>query len=97
MKLNILPKSDQEMCTEREKTIIRTAVLNINALLAALLTGKGMVSNPIEDEPENLGYALFFEEELSQAKKEKLGERIEKQVSTFVLMSEISYEVEIIY
>ena len=58
MKINVIAENDKVEISNREKQIIHVAILNILALLNAIITQKGMVSNPIEDDSENPKYIL---------------------------------------
>ena len=60
MKINVIAENDKVEISSREKQIIHVAILNILALLNAIITQKGMVPNPIEDDSENLGYEVHF-------------------------------------
>ena len=92
LKINIIPKESE--VNSSEKQIIRVAVLNILALLNAIVTQKGMVSNPIENQPENLGYEVHFEVELTDEEKNEFIRRTTNQVETFLLMAEVPYKIE---
>ena len=54
-----------------------------------------MVSNPIEDDSENLGYEVHFETDLSEADKNEFIRRVTNQIGAFLSMSEVPYVVEI--
>lgn len=54
-----------------------------------------MVSNPIDDDTENLGYEVHFETELSAEEKNEFTRRVTSQVGAFLTMSEVPYVVEI--
>ena len=69
--------------------------MNILALLNAIITQKGMVSNPIEDDSENLGYEVHFETDLSEEDKNEFIRRVTNQIGAFLSMSEVPYVVEI--
>ena len=53
-----------------------------------------MVSNPIEDDSENLGYEVHFETVLSEEDKNEFIRRVTNQIGTFLSMSESLYEVK---
>lgn len=95
MKINVIPENETNEISHREKQIIHVAILNILALLNAIITQKGMVSNPI-DEVDNLGYEVHFEQGLSEEEKAEFIRRVTNQVGTFLKMSEVPYEIEII-
>lgn len=95
MKINVIAENDKVEISSREKQIIHVAILNILALLNAIITQKGMVSNPIEDDSENLGYDVHFETDLSEEEKNEFIRRVTKQVGVFLTMSEVTYLVEI--
>ena len=54
-----------------------------------------MVSNPIEDDSENLGYEVHFETDLSEKDKNEFIRRVTNQIGAFLSMSEVPYVVEI--
>ena len=95
MKINVIVENDKVEISSREKQIIHVAILNILALLNAIITQKGMVSNPIEDDSENLGYEVHFEAELSEENKNEFIRRVTNQIGAFLSMSEVPYVVEI--
>lgn len=95
MKINVIAENDKVEISSREKQIIHVAILNILALLNGITTQKGMVSNPIEDDSENLGYEVHFETELSKEDKNKFIRRVTNQIGAFLSMSEVPYLVEI--
>ena len=95
MKINVIAENDKVEISSREKQIIHVAILNILALLNAIITQKGMVSNPIEDDSENLGYEVYFETNLSAEEKNEFIRRVTNQVGAFLKMSEVPYVVEI--
>ena len=95
MKINVIAENDKVEISSREKQIIHVAILNILALLNAIITQKGMVSNPIEDDSENLGYEVHFETELSEEDKNEFIRRVTNQIGAFLSMSEVPYVVEI--
>lgn len=64
-------------------------------MLNAIITQKGMVSNPIEDDSENLGYDVHFETDLFEEEKNEFIKRVTNQVVAFLTMSEVPYLVEI--
>ena len=76
MKINVIVENDKVEISSREKQIIHVAILNILALLNAIITQKGMVSNPIEDDSENLGYEVHFEADLSEENKNEFIRRV---------------------
>ena len=94
MKINVIAENDKVEISSREKQIIHVAILNILALLNAIITQKGMVSNPIEDDSENLGYEVYFETNLSAEEKNEFIRRVTNQVGAFLKMSEVPYVVE---
>lgn len=71
------------------------AILNILTLLNAFITQKGMVSNPIEDDSENLDYDVHFETDISEEEKNEFVRRVTNQVGAFFTMSEVPYLIEI--
>ena len=95
MKINVLPKNENVEATESEKKIIHVTILNMLALLNAIITQKGMVSNPIENHPENLGYEVHFETKLTKEDEAEFIRRATNQVGTFLSMSEVPYMVEV--
>src|SRR5699024_656333 len=95
MKINVIAENDKVEISSREKQIIHVAILNILALLNAIITQKGMVSNPIEDDSENLGYEVHFETDLSEEDKNEFIRRVTNQIGAFLSMSELLYVVEI--
>lgn len=95
MKINVIAENDKVEISSREKQIIHVAILNILALLNAIITQKGMVSNPIEDDSENLGYEVHFETDLSEEDKNEFIRRVTNQIGAFLSMSEVLYVVEI--
>lgn len=94
MKINVVPQAEQLEVSAKEKQIIHIALLNILALLNAIITKKGMVSNSLEDEPKNLGYELHFENNLTQIEEQEFMRRATNQIETFLSMSEIPYDIE---
>ena len=95
MKINVIAENDKVEISSREKQIIHVAILNILALLNAIITQKGMVSNPIEDDSENLGYEVHFETDLSEEDKNEFIRRVTNQIGAFLSRSEVPYVVEI--
>lgn len=95
MRINVTTENEKVEISSREKQIIHVAILNILALLNAIITQKGMVSNPIEDNSENLGYEVHFETNLSEEDKNEFIRRVTNQIGTFLSMSEVPYVVEI--
>lgn len=95
MKINVIVENDKVEISSREKQIIHVAILNILVLLNAIITQKGMVSNPIEDDSENLGYEVHFEADLSEENKNEFIRRVTNQIGAFLSMSEVPYVVEI--
>ena len=95
MKINVIAENDKVEISSREKQIIHVAILNILALLNAIITQKGMVSNPIEDDSENLGYEVHFETALSEKDKNEFIRRVTNQIGAFLSMSEVPYVVKI--
>lgn len=95
MKINVLPENENVEVSDSEKKIIHVAILNMLALLNAIITQNGMVSNPIEDQPENLGYEVHFETKLSKEDESVFIRRVTNQVGTFLTMSEVPYMVEV--
>ena len=95
MKINVIAEIDKVEISSREKQIIHVAILNILALLNAIITQKDMVSNPIEDDSENLGYEVHFETDLSEEDKNEFIRRVTNQIGTFLSMSEVPYVVKI--
>ena len=85
MKINVIAENDKVEISSREKQIIHVAILNILALLNAIITQKGMVSNPIEDDSENLGYEVHFEADLSEENKNEFIRRVTNQIGHFYL------------
>lgn len=94
IKINVIAENEKVEISNREKQIIHVALLNILALLNAIITQKGMVSNPIEDDSENLGYEVYFETNLSAEEKNEFIRRVTNQVGAFLKMSEVPYVVE---
>ena len=92
MKINIRPI--EKPATESEKQIVNVAVLNFAALINALIIGKGMVSNPIEEE-ENIGLEVFLDSEATEQQKEEFTRKITNQVTMFLQMAGVAYSVEI--
>ncbi len=95
MRINVIVENEKIEISSREKQIIHVAILNILALLNAIITQKGMVSNPIEDDSENLGYEVHFEADLSEENKNEFIRRVTFQIGAFLSMSEVPYVVEI--
>lgn len=95
MRINVIAENDKVEISSREKQIVYVAILNILALLNAIITQKGMVSNPIEDDSENLGYEVHFETDLSEEDKNEFIRRVTNQIGTFLSMSEVPYVVKI--
>ena len=95
MNINVIAENEKVEISSREKQIIHVAILNILALLNAIITQKGMVSNPIEDDSENLGYEVHFETDLSEEDKNEFIRRVTNQIGAFLSMSEVTYVVEI--
>ncbi|GAA0360345.1 hypothetical protein GCM10008932_11160 [Alkalibacterium iburiense] len=95
MQINIKPVSQDSIVSEKEKQITQIAVLNFIALISALTTKQGAVSNPLkESEKDNIGYEAFLET-TSQEEEKEFRRRIFNQVITFLTMSEVPYSVEI--
>lgn len=94
IKINVIAENEKVEISNREKQIIHVALLNILALLNAIITQKSMVSNPIEDDSENLGYEVYFETNLSAEEKNEFIRRVTNQVGAFLKMSEVPYVVE---
>lgn len=95
MKINVIANNTNEELTSKEKQIIHIAILNILVLLNAILTKQGMVSNPIEDDSENLGYEVHFEKSLTIEEKNEFTRRAQNQIGTFLKISDIAYVVDI--
>lgn len=95
MKINVIANNTNEELTSKEKQIIHVAILNILVLLNAIITKQGMVSNPIDDGRNNLGYEVHFEKDLTVEEKNEFTRRAQNQISTFLAMSDIAYVVEI--
>ena len=95
MRINVIAENEKIEISSREKKIIHVAILNILALLNAIITQKGMVSNPIEDDSENLGYEVHFETDLSEEDKNEFIRRVTNQIGAFLSMSEVPYVVKI--
>lgn len=95
MIINVLPKSIEDTLNTNEKKIVHVAILNILALLNAIITQKGMVSNPIDDQPENLGYHVNFESTLSEEDEAEFRRRVTNQLSAFLTMSNVQYNIDI--
>jgi len=95
MRINVTAENKKTEISSREKLVIHVAILNILALLNAIITQQGMVSNPIEDDSENLGYEVHFETDLSVEEKNEFIRRVTNQIGMFLSMSEVPYVVEI--
>ena len=54
-----------------------------------------MVSNPIEDDEENIGYEVHFETDLTTERKSEFVRRATSQIGAFLKMSDVPYEVEV--
>lgn len=95
MKINVIAKDTNVELTSKEKQIVRIAILNILVLLNAIITKNGMVSNPIDDYPDNLGYEVHFEKTPTTEEINEFIRRAQNQIGTFLAMSDIDYLVEI--
>ena len=95
MKINVIANDTQVEVTSKEKQIIHIAILNILVLLNAIITKQGMVSNPIDDDLNNLGYEVHFEKDLTIEEKNEFTRRVQNQIGTFLAMSDIAYVVDI--
>lgn len=95
MKINVTAENEKVEISSREKQIVHVAILNILALLNAITTQKGMVSNPIDDDSENLGYEVQFEKKLTTEEENEFKRRVTNQIGAFLSMSDVSYVVEI--
>lgn len=95
MRINVILENQKTDIGSSEKKIIHVAILNILALLNAIITQKGMVSNPIEDDVENLGYEVHFEADLTAEDKSEFIRRATNQIGAFLTMSEVPYKVDV--
>lgn len=95
MKINILPIDKEITASKKEKQIIHVALINILSLLNALVTQKGMVWNPLsERDSENLGFEVFLAHETTAEQKEEFVRRVTNQVTAFLKMADIPYDLE---
>lgn len=96
MKINVLPENKSSVVSEKEKKIIHVALLNFIALLSALITQKGAVSNPLSEEvTDNIGYEVFLDPASSEEEEAEFIRRITNQTEMFLSMSEVSYKVTV--
>lgn len=95
MRINVIAENEKVKISSSDKKIVHVAILNILALLNAIVTQKGMVSNPIEEDVENLGYEVHFEENLSEEEETEFRRRVTNQLGAFLKMSDVPYLVHI--
>ncbi|MFC6464085.1 hypothetical protein ACFP65_03575 [Marinilactibacillus sp. GCM10026970] len=94
MKINIVPIETKEILSMKEQKILHVSVLNIISLVNGLIVGKEIVMNPIEKN-DDIGFEVFLSDEVSEEEKKAFCERVVRQVSMFLKMSEVSYLVNI--
>lgn len=97
MNLNITLKKDATDISLSEKKTIQIAVLNFISLVNGLQTGKEIVMNKLDDEAaENLGYEVHLSHEVTDEEREGFIGQAERQISLFLQMAEIPYEMEVV-
>ena len=97
MNLNITLKKDATDISSSEKKTIQIAVLNFISLVNGLQTGKEIVMNKLDDEAaENLGYEVHLSPKVSDEEREGFIGQAERQISLFLKMAEVPYEMEIV-
>lgn len=93
--LNITLKKNTTDVSASEKKTIQIAVLNFISVVNGLQTGKEIVMNKLDDEAaDNLGYKVHLFHEVTDEDKEGFIGQAERQMSLFLKMSEIPYEIE---
>lgn len=95
MKIRVVANNNQIEMSKKEKQIIQIAILNIQSLINAIVTKKGMVSNPLQEKPEVLGYEVFLDPSVSKEEEEEFIRRITNQIGMFLEMSEVPYSVDV--
>lgn len=88
MKLSVLPKKELQEMSESEKQITHIALLNIIALVSAVVTGKGAVSNPLNDKGD-IGFEVHLDPSVNAEETKLFEERLHKQVENFLLLSDV--------
>lgn len=94
MKINVLPENKSTRASEKEKQIIHVSLLNFIALISALVTHKGAVSNPLDEhDSDNIGFEVFLDPASSKEEEKEFIRRISNQTEMFLSMAEVSYKV----
>lgn len=94
MQINIRKYESDMRVSDREESILQTAILNIISLVNALRTGDEIVMNASEEE-DNIGYEVFLSHRISDEQQEAFTGQVGRQISSFLKTVEMPYEVTI--